>query len=131
MSEDQEKFLQLVEKVCARPGMYTGRADFVALAMFLEGYILGVSEHGKLNQHPFGRLLGVLEQAHGFSHPAWGWSRHYLHEKESHDRAIRDFPIFLRQALEIPDSRIKDIWMSRDQLSRTPPPSPQTCQYDH
>jgi len=130
MSEDQEKFLKFVEIICARPGMVIGRADFFALVAFLDGYITGVSEHGRLKKHPFGGLLMLLEEAHGFSHPAWGWPRHYLHDKGSDECAIRDFPGFLRQALEVPDSRIDEIFRSSWQRSHKPPVSPQTSKYD-
>ncbi len=131
MSEDQEKFLKFVENICARHGMYIGRSDFLALVAFLDGYVIGVSEHGRLRKHPFGGLLMLLEQAHGFSHPAWDWARHYLHDKGTDERAIKDFPHFLREALKVPDSRIDEIFRSRSQFSQKPPPSPQTARYDH
>lgn len=130
MTEDEEKFLRRVEILCAKPGLYIGRSDFFALAMFLEGYILALSENGKLKKHPFGGLLMLLEQAHGFSHSAWGWQRHYLHDKGSDEHAIRDFPGFLREALAVPDSCIDEIFSLRAQFSHTPPVSPQTAKYD-
>ena len=130
MSEEHSQFLQLVETVCARSGVYIGRYDFMALVSFFEGYVLGVSKHAKMKKHPFGGLLMLMEHAHGFSHPAWGWPRHYLHDKGSHERAIREFPGFLREALQVPDSRIDEIFRSRDEFSHTPPPSPHTSQYD-
>lgn len=130
MSEDQEKFLNVVDIVCARPGMYVGKVDFRSVVAFLEGYVLGVSEHGRLKKHPFGGLLMLMEEAHGFSHPGWSWARHYLHDKETDERAIRDFPEFLREALKVPDSCIHEIFLSREKLrSNRPPPSPQTANY--
>lgn len=131
MSKDQEKFLKFVETVCARPGIYLGRSDFIGLVMFLEGYITGVSEHGRLKKHPFGGLLMLLEKAHGFSHPAWGWPRHYLHDKKTDEQAIEDFPRFLREALEVPDATIEEIFKSREQFPHNPPNSPQTSRYDN
>jgi hypothetical protein len=110
--------------------MYIGRSDFFALVTFLEGYILGLSEHGKLKKSPFGGLLILLEDTHRFSHPAWGWWRHYLHDKESDERAIREFPNFLKKALQVPDSQIDKISKNRGQLRHKPPKSPQTCKYD-
>ena len=102
----------------------------MALVAFFEGYLLGAAQHGNRERHPFGGLLMLMEEAHGFSHPAWGWPRHYLHDKGSHDRAIREFPSFLREALQVPDSRIDEIFKSRDQFTHTPPASPHTSQYD-
>jgi len=130
MTEDQEKFLNVVEIVCARPGMYVGTQDFRSVVAFLEGYILGLSEHQTMNKHPFGGLLLLMEEAHGFSNPGWGWVRHYLHDKETDERAIRDFPEFLRAALMVPDSRIHEIFLSREKFTgKRPPPSPQTANY--
>jgi|SRR5581483_6745417 len=129
MLQQEKKFFKVVETICARPGLYLGQHNFFALAMFLEGYVTAMAQQGKFKRSPLGGLLTLLEQAHGFSHPAWGWARHYLHEKETDERAIREFPQFLREALEVPDSRIKEIHRSRARLGSKPPRSPQTTKY--
>lgn len=129
MSEDQQSFLRFVDAVCQRPAMYLGRhRDFDYLTTFLYAYSLGFAQGSKTQFNPFGGLLAILEHAHGFSHPAWGWERHYLHDKGSDERAIRDFPQFLREALEVPESQIDEWHRSRTQGE--PPPSPHTSTYD-
>jgi hypothetical protein len=96
MSRNEQEFLRVVEQVCSKPGLYIGRADFFALVTYLEGYIRGLMEAGKLDSYPVGRLLPLLEHQHGFAHASWGWWRHYLHDKLTDERAIREFPDFLK-----------------------------------
>ena len=72
---DVQKFLNIVDIICAKPGMYIGRTGFLGLVSFLEGYIVGVSDNRGTKNHPFGNLLTLLEHTNGFSHPAWGTTR--------------------------------------------------------
>jgi hypothetical protein len=124
---DRQKFVKLVDTLCARPSIVQ---DFIGLVNFLEGYIVGVTDNRGTRNHPFGNFLTLLEHANGFSHPAWGWPRHYLHAKGTDERAIRDFPAFLRQSLDVPEARVMDLFKDRRNLSRTPPDSPQTAKLD-
>jgi hypothetical protein len=129
MSEDQQNFLRFAEAVCQRPGMYLGRrCDFYTLTVLLEGYAEGFEQGSKTQFHPFARLLPVLEHAHGFSHPSWSWRRHYMHDKRTEERAIKDFPRFLKEALEVPDSQIQAWHKARVQSQ--PPRSPHTARSD-
>jgi hypothetical protein len=129
MSEDEQSFLKFVEAVCQRPAMHLGRQrDFDAITAFLEAYSAGFAQGSKTDFYPFGRLLTVLEHSHGFSNSAWGWRRHYLHEKGSEEKAIEEFPQFLREALEIPESQILE-W-HRTRIQGEPPPSPHTAHFD-
>jgi hypothetical protein len=121
MTENEENFLQTVARVCAKPGLYLGRNDdFYAVVNFLEGYIAGLMEGGKLEaaQYPFGKLLALMEHKHGFSNPGWGWWRHYLHDEQTHENAIRDFPQFLRECMIIPLGRVEELHANRPR-SRT------------
>ena len=129
MSDSEQKFLGVVEQVCAKPGLYVGRPDFRALVTFLEGYIRGLTESGRLESYPFGSLLTLLEHEHGFSHPAWGWWRHYLHDKKTDAKAIMDFPEFLGRAMAVPRSRIDELHAVRPS-SHQSPVSSQTEKYD-
>jgi hypothetical protein len=129
LCENEQRFLELVGRVCARPGLYVAPAQFDAVVNFLHGYALGLIDSGRLQTYPFGNLLTLLEQRHGFSHPSWGWWRHYLHDKETEERAIRDLPEFLREGMRVPQSRIKEFDAARPS-NNNPPESPQTRKYD-
>jgi len=130
LTKGEERFLRVVEVVCARPAMYVFTRDFFLVTIYLEGYIRGLFERRKLKKYPFGGLLTLLENTDGFSNPAWGWRRHYLHQKESDEKAIRDFPTFLRAALTVPDSHIEEMDKSKRRLmAKRPPVSPQTAKY--
>ena len=106
--------------------MYFGGEGFSSLVNFLEGYIVGVSDNRGTTNHPFGNLLTLLEHTNGFSHPAWGWPRHYVHFKGSDELAVKDFPQFLRESLAVPEAKVDELFKRRFQLPRKPPESPQT-----
>jgi len=129
MTHSEEEFLRVVEQVCAKAGLYIGRSEFYALVTYLEGYIRGLTEAGKLDSYPLGRLLPILEHEHGFSHASWGWWRHYLHDKKTDERAIKDFPEFLRRAMDLPIGDVERLAAARPSNYQLPD-SPQTIKYD-
>ncbi|MFN7137734.1 MAG: hypothetical protein ACK4UN_00165 [Limisphaerales bacterium] len=129
MGDGDEDFLRVVEQVCAKPGMYIGRTDLFLLVMYFNGYIRGLNDAGTLKRDPFAGLLTLLEHEHGFSHPAWPWWRHYLHDKKTDQEAIRALPQFLREAMSVPDCRIDELDRKRPQNYETPN-SPHTQKYE-
>jgi hypothetical protein len=133
MTPEHQEFLRLVDAIGARPAVYLGnrgRSDFQMLLTFLDGYVAGIAKCNPLKAHPFGNLLTIMEDAHGFSHAAWGWPRHYLHDKGSEERAIREFPSFLKECLEISDARIEEMSKARGRLVGKAPKSPRTSKYE-
>jgi hypothetical protein len=47
----EKDFLEVVEAVCRRPGLYTPTGSFYESASFLEGYAIGADVHGNTRPH--------------------------------------------------------------------------------
>ncbi|MDB5357877.1 MAG: hypothetical protein JWN24_4330 [Phycisphaerales bacterium] len=73
----QERYLEMLDRVCQRPGMYVGGANLRLIDIFLSGYELGLVETGNSPElDGWGEWVWLKFQIY---HPAWSTTRILVH----------------------------------------------------
>ncbi|WP_435598167.1 hypothetical protein [Streptomyces anulatus] len=98
---DDVRFLDLLENLCRRPGMFTGEPTVASVQVFLAGYFTGVSA-----ADPEGPGLPLyrqwrqwIEVRYDVFHPAWPWTRILLHHHGADRDVFEVLPSLFRQFL--------------------------------
>lgn len=92
MTEAQERFLNILNQACLRPGLYTGSQSYAALVHWIGGLDMGwrIGEgESPLRLGDFSNWLSLRLMIYG---PAWYWAKLILHEAGSEQRALELLP---------------------------------------
>ncbi|MFB6814691.1 hypothetical protein ACFCV8_09100 [Streptomyces sp. NPDC056347] len=98
---DNARFLDLLDRLCRRPAMFTNAHTVESVSVFLTGYFIGVADGAPegLEAAGYGGWMRWVEVRYGVFHPAWSWARILLHHHDD-DRAVLDvLPSLFREFL--------------------------------
>jgi hypothetical protein len=84
-------FQGLLHSIAKRPAMYVGKCSVRAVSNYLNGYCHALSDLG-LTETPLDGWGRWVELRFLISHPAWHWTRIFLHVYGSDQAAIEALP---------------------------------------
>jgi hypothetical protein len=91
-------FLEVLERIAARPAMYVGTTSLPRVANFIDGYCHAMWDLG-CSPNPLDGWMRWVELRFGISHSGWSWTRILVHSFGTDDAAIRALPALFKEFL--------------------------------
>ena len=88
MRIERERFIDILQEACKRPGLYTGSSSYAAFAHWLNGFDMGCWFSGGRSPLRLGDFSNWLSLRYLIFGSAWSWQSLILHIADSEEDAL-------------------------------------------